>query len=107
MAKKNNLFTLSYFRKRLKDENIDCKVLVKNFSSNDNRYWSVSIFEDLNIFCTCYKDDSACHFLFSDGNQNIKIDKGIKTESMNVILDFLKNINSIKENNNAEETINT
>ena len=93
MKKRNNLYTLSYFRKRLKDAGILSKVLIENFNEDDRRYWSICISE-LNIICTCFKyldedHNQIVRFHFNDGNQKFTYDKNIQTESMNVIIEIL------------------
>jgi hypothetical protein len=93
---KNKLYTLSYFRKRLRDAGITSKVLIDSYTEGDKRYWTISIDPENRILCTCFKytEDNILKFYFnlSDGNQNLPIDKTIKTESMNVIIEILKKI---------------
>ena len=94
MKKRNNLYTLSYFRKRLKDGGISSDILVENFPENDKRYWSICISEELSIICTCFnyldeENDQIVRFHFTDGNQRFLMDKNIQTESMNVIIEML------------------
>lgn len=97
MKKRNNLYTLSYFRKRLKDANIHARVIVDNYSETDKRYWTICISEELNIMCTCFKyldedDNQVVKFHLSDGNQRLVLDKHIQTESMNVIIEILSKV---------------
>ena len=97
MKKRNNLYTLSYFRKRLKDAGINAKILIENYSEQDIRYWTICISEELNIICTCFKyldedDNQIVKFHFSDGNQLFVFDKTIQTESMNVIIEILSKV---------------
>lgn len=93
---KNKLYTLSYFRKRLRDSGITSKILIDSYTETDQRYWTISIDPSKKIICTCFKytenDVIQFNFNFSDGNQNLPIDRNIKTESMNVIIDELKKI---------------
>jgi hypothetical protein len=103
MASKNKLFTLSYFRKRLKDAGFITKILDDRYSEIDKRYWTISIDKNYRIHCTCFKfktqDDENCYsFMFTDGKQKIKIDRTLTTSSMKVIIDFLNSvINKDKE----------
>lgn len=97
MKKRNNLYTLSYFRKRLKDAGIYAKILVENYDENDRRYWTISISEELNIICTCFKyldedDSQIVNFHFNDGGQRFTYEKIIQTESMNVIIEILSKV---------------
>lgn len=96
MSKRNNLFTLSYFRKRLKDAGISSKVLIDNYDENDKRYWTVSIDKTKRIMCTCFRyeeeGNQTIRFMFSDGKQNLPIDKSYQTESMIIILEMLKRV---------------
>jgi hypothetical protein len=93
---KNKLYTLSYFRKRLRDAGITSKVLIESFSEDDKRYWTISVDSKRRVLCTCFKftenDETNFYFHFADGNQRLPIDKTIKTESMMVIIDSLKKI---------------
>ena len=94
MKKRNNLYTLSYFRKRLKDGGISSNILIENFPENDKRYWSICISEEFNIICTCFKyldedNDKIIRFHFTDGNQRFLMAKNIQTERMNVIIEML------------------
>jgi hypothetical protein len=81
----NNLYTLSYFRKRLKENDIKSVKLVNKFSDDDTRYWTILISPSFrNLICTCYK--------FPDGNFHFSIQTKnytnyeIKTKSMEVIV---------------------
>lgn len=88
----NKLYTLSYFRNRLLQEKISSKILINDFSPNDERYWMISIYDDLKIICTCYKNSDEFFFEFFDGKQNIKLTRYFRTDSMKVIIDFLKTL---------------
>lgn len=95
--RRNKLYTLSYFRKRLKEAGIYANILFENYDPLDKRYWTINITEELNIFCTCFKylDQDGMQivrFHFTDGNQRLGLDKNIQTESMNVIIEMLEKI---------------
>lgn len=91
---KNKIYTLSYFRKRLKDSDITSKILCDTYF--DKRYWTISIDNKLRIQCTCFKyEDNGeleYYFYFTDGRQKILMDKIIKTDSMNVIISYIQTI---------------
>ena len=96
----NKLCTLGYFRKRIRDNGIESKVLIDTFSEKDNRKWMISIYRDCSIICTCLKplidEQIKYEFIFSDNQQKIKpVIYTIKTDSLNVIIDFLKEINKV------------
>lgn len=87
---KNKLYTLGYFRQRLKLAGLWSKILIDKFSADDKRYWAISIDKDLQIFCICYKTHNDYYFEFIDGHQRCTMNIKIRTESMDVILEFLK-----------------
>lgn len=91
---KNKLYTLGYFRKRLKDANIESKILIDTFPQNDTRKWMISIFKDLSIICTCLKTiegENTNQFYFCDHGQKVKpFNYILKTDSFNVIIEFLQ-----------------
>lgn len=90
MSVKNNIYTLSYFRKRLFESGISSKILINKFERSP-RYWMCSIYPDIQLICTCFKHEKDFWLSFSDGKNRLSIDHIIKTESMNVIIDWLKN----------------
>jgi hypothetical protein len=99
MERRNNLYTLSYFRKRLRDSNIKSKILIgsDSYSKEDKRYWTILIDpKKTNLFCTCfnYEDDEGKHvyFSFDDGKQKLVANNIIKTKSMQVIINFIKDL---------------
>ncbi len=95
--RKNNLYTLSYFSKRLRENGFIVKTLV-NYSENDIRKWTIIIEPNvLNILCTCIKISST-NFYFSllINSENLL---RIRTESMEVIFNI---INELKKNEKTE-----
>ena len=92
----NNLYTLSYFRKRLLQEGYTSKILIKDYEKEDVRYWTISIDPKLKILCTCYKflteDGENVFFEFWDGYNKIKMRQTLNTKSMNVIINYLDGI---------------
>ena len=82
--RKNKLYTLSYFRKRLKENNIKSVRLINKFADDDDRYWTILISPNhKNIICTCYKTDSEYFFNFHTSKY---FKYQIKTQSMEVII---------------------
>jgi len=104
---KNKLSTLGYFRKRLRDAGIESKVLIKDYIESDKRKWTISIYKDLSIICTCSKTNSANDhnfFNFNDFGQYVNpINTVFSTDSFNVIEKFLKDI---REKANGKVNIN-
>lgn len=94
----NKLYTLGYFKYRLKEAGLVCKDLIREFDENDKRYWMISISpKDYKIICTCYKTNEDVEFVFSDGKQYIIPDLILKTSSMEVIIsEVLKVVEAIK-----------
>ena len=90
MITNNNLFTLSYFRKRLFDAEIPSRVLIRNYQKEDKRYWTISIDQEKQIFCTCFRDGEEFWFEFQDGKNQITNPLIIKTLSMKVIINQVK-----------------
>ena len=98
----NNLYTFSYFKKRLVDSGYTVTQIYNSFSANpkDARYWMCviqpgKIIEGKNslpIVCTCFKSYDEVKFLFSDGNQKIVWDKPLVTKSMLVIVNYVNEI---------------
>ncbi len=103
---KNKLYTLSYFKKRLRDGNYNSITLFNSYSEDDQRYWTILIGED-NIQCTCLKfmnemSQIEFSFHFTDNKQTLNMDKKVTTHSMNVILELLNNITK-KDNTDASK----
>jgi len=87
---KNNLYTKSYFVKRLRDNGYNVNNLV-TYSENDIRKWTININPDnYNILCTCYKDNSK-NFWFNficQQNNNITL----KTMSMKSVYNMVDDL---------------
>jgi hypothetical protein len=91
--RKNNLYTLGYFRKRLTASNIPSKVIVNKYAKHDIRYWSLVLFPRThNIFCTCFKTDDKYYFELWDGGNKFKNKRLIETKSMNVIVELIYSV---------------
>lgn len=92
--KKNQIFTKSYVIKRLVENKFYVKHLVDSYPKADSRYWTILINPGRNdIFLTCIrsKDLSKTQFrIYSKDDANILVE----TESLNVLLSILMNLNS-------------
>lgn len=96
---KNKLYTLSYFRKRLKEAEIKSVRLINEYEKDDPRYWTILIDpSNKKILLTCYKE-SAEEYYFSLITKTGSFI--IKTLSMEIIIE---NIKMIKEKDNNDNT---
>ncbi len=87
---KNKIYTLSYFRKRLVENDISSVRLINSFETDDTRYWMILISPGKqNIICTCYRS-SPDRFFFKLNTK--KGDLQIHTLSMEVLITELKHI---------------
>lgn len=93
--RKNNLYTKSYFIKRLIDFGYFVTRIVESYPDNDMRYWSVLVRDmDINtvvITCVKAKESMANDFYFRVSGPN---DSNIKLEtlSMNIVAETIENL---------------
>lgn len=99
----NKLYTLGYFKYRLKEAGLVCKDLIREFEEQDKRYWMISISpKNYNVICTCYRSGEDTEFILTDGKQYIIPDLIIKTSSMEVIIsEIIQIIENIKTKRKA------
>lgn len=84
----NKITTRSYFIKRLRDSGyrVD-KVDALEFQETDNRKWACIIDNGgMSILVTCYKDETL-HFY--DGGRFIQPNMKLRTDSIEVLIEFL------------------
>ena len=93
--RKNNLYTKSYFIKRLIDFGYFVQRVVEKYPENDSRYWTVYV-RDINnntVLITCVKklDSGPEDFYFRINGMN---DTNIKLEtlSMNIVAETIENL---------------
>lgn len=87
---KNKLYTLSYFRKRLREAGILSDVVIDKFHKDDPRYWMLLLSRNyLNLFLICYKKDEDFFFKIQTP---LYYDFEIRTKSMKVIIDSIAKI---------------
>jgi len=90
---KNKLRTPSYFIKRLRDNKFIVIKLFAVYSKADPRQWSIIVNpSEASVIITCYlnKDNlNEVLFEFNDGGRKIPKNFSIKTDSIEVIIDFL------------------
>lgn len=90
---KNKLRTPGYFIKRLRDNNFVVVRLFSVFGKHDPRRWTVIINPTgSSVFCTCYINKNEMGevlFELDDGGAKIPKSFYLKTESIEVVIDFL------------------
>lgn len=90
---KNKLRTPGYFIKRLRDNGFIVIRLFSVYGKHDPRRWTVLINPTGNsVFCTCYINKNEMGevlFELDDGGAKIPKNFYIKTESIEVVVDFL------------------
>lgn len=89
--RKNNLYTKSYFIKRLTEARYFVTRLVDTYHQDDDRYWTINIRNtDGNIaILTCVKNANSFYFRVNGPNDS---NTKIETLSMNVIFDTLEHL---------------
>jgi hypothetical protein len=90
---KNKLRTPSYFIKRLRDNGFIVIKLFAVYSKQDPRQWTLMVNpSESSVFITCYANKNHLDeilFEFNDGGRRIASNFFIKTDSIEVIIDFL------------------
>lgn len=93
MISKNKIRTPGYFIKRLRDNGFVVIRMFAVYAKSDPRRWTIMINPSFNsIICTCYSNKTEINetlFEFDDGGVHIPKSFYLKTDSMNVIIDFL------------------
>jgi hypothetical protein len=89
----NKLKTPGYFIKRLRDNGFVVIRLFSVYAKQDPRRWTVMVNPtDSSVFITCYankNDLGEILFEFNDGGNQIPKNYSIKTDSIEVIIDYL------------------
>jgi hypothetical protein len=92
-SSKNKLRTPSYFIKRLRDNGFVVLRVFSVFGKHDPRRWMAIINPTGNsVFCTCYINKNEMGevlFELDDGGAKIPKNFYLKTESIEVVIDFL------------------
>jgi hypothetical protein len=90
---KNKIKTPSYFIKRLKDNGFVVLRLFSVYAKSDPRRWTVMVNpSESSVMITCYSNKSEIDetlFEFNDGGNRIPKNYNIKTDSIEVIIDYL------------------
>lgn len=83
----NKITTKSYFIKRLRDCGYVVDKTPIEYLENDVRRWTILLDNGISsVFGTCYKDGT---FSFYDGNRYISNRLKIRTDSIEVIVEYL------------------
>lgn len=103
----NNIKTLGYFIKRLKDSGYEVWKIMDNYSEADHRKFTILIdpFGSA-VYCTCYvnlEEVGDAWFELHDGGQYIPFRFRIKTDSFDVIAKYLNEYNIIRKYENKEK----
>lgn len=91
---KNKIQTLSYFKKRLKDNGYIVWDIMKKYSMGDPRKWTIMLnpsIESVYITCAVNREElgGIPEFDFNDGGLRFQKNLTIKTSSMEVVIKFL------------------
>lgn len=91
--RKNKLRTPGYFIKRLRDNGFIVIKLFSVYSKADPRIWTIMVNpSEASVLITCYfnkEDMNEVLFEINDGGKKIQKNFFIKTDSIEVIIDFL------------------
>lgn len=91
---KNKIHTLSYFKKRLKDNGYIVWDIMNKFSMEDPRKWTVMLNPSIeSVYITCYVNRESLgdlpEFEFNDGGMRFQKNLSLKTSSMEVVINLL------------------
>ena len=90
---KNKIRTPGYFVMRLRDNGFVVIKMFQEFSKTDSRAWTILVNPgDASVFITCYinrSDINDVEFELNDGGVNIPRNFFIKTDSLEVIIEYL------------------
>jgi hypothetical protein len=89
----NRIDTPGYFIKRLRDRGYIVMPIFDKYAPEDSRIWTICVTPDKeSIFSTCYKwvDEFKILFEINDGGNKWPRNFYLKTSSVNVVLDELK-----------------
>lgn len=102
MKSKNNIYTPSYFMKRMKDSGYGIWKIFDKYGPHDSRYWSMMIDPGgFSVWITCYfnkEELNDVYFELDDGGIRIPKKLLIKTRSIETII---SNLISFGIDNNA------
>lgn len=104
MEKINNIKTLSYIVKRLKDSGYETWKIMDKYNEADPRKFTILIDPFISgVYCTCYEnleEEGDIWFEFHDGGRFIPHRFRIKTDSFDVISRYLNDWGVIQKYTN-------
>lgn len=91
---KNKIQTLSYFKKRLKDNGYVIWDVMKKYSLPDPRKWTIMLNPSIeSVYITCYVNreelGSTPEFEMNDGGMRFQKNIVLRTSSMEVMINWL------------------
>jgi hypothetical protein len=91
---KNKIQTLSYFKKRLKDNGYIVWDVMNKYSLEDPRKWTIMInpsIESVFVTCAVNREELGAlpEFEFNDGGMRFQKNLTLKTSSMEVVINML------------------
>lgn len=100
---KNRIQTLSYFKKRLKDNGYVIWDVMNKYALEDPRKWTVMINPSIeSVFVTCVVNREELgalpEFQFDDGGMRFQKNLTLKTSSMEVVVNLLNNKSILPDN---------
>jgi hypothetical protein len=90
--RKNNLYTLGYFTKRLRDCNFITLKIFNDYKEGDIRKWTILVDPgDTSVFITCLYKNETKEFMFhiDDGGKLFPKNFYMKTNSIEIIVEKL------------------
>ena len=91
---KNKIYTPSYFVKRLIESGYNVRRVFNDFGEHDSRRWTMVVNPGQeSVFVTCYTNKEELHdrvFEFNDGGKYIPKNFQLYTESIEVIINYLR-----------------
>lgn len=90
--RKNNLYTLGYFLKRLRDCNFITLKVFNGYKQGDIRKWTILVDPgDTSVFITCLYNNDTKEFMFhlDDGGKLFPKNFYMKTNSIEIIVEKL------------------
>lgn len=92
-GKKNNITTLGYFTKRIRDSGFVALKIFDSYSESDSRKWTVVVDPgNSSLFITCYVNknfNGEYYFEFNDGGVLFPKNYNLKTKSMEIIVTMM------------------
>jgi hypothetical protein len=93
MSSKNKIRTPGYFIKRLRDNGFIVIRLFSVYAKSDPRRWTVMVNPSLDsVLITCYNNKTEMNevlFELNDGGNRIPKNYNLKTDSIEVVIDYL------------------